>query len=61
MKRLRLAVPMLALLAFSAPAISLTAVCQNPTGRMMGIHGKAFGGRAFDEPDGISRATFTLI
>jgi hypothetical protein len=48
-------------LVLSAPAYSLTAVCNNATGRIFGIHGKALGGKAFDEPDAISKATFTLL
>ena len=49
------------LAALSSPASALTAVCKNPAGRIAGIHGNAFGGKAFDEADGISQATFTLI
>jgi hypothetical protein len=58
---LRVTIALLCLGAYSLPAIALTAVCRNPTGRILGIHGKALGGKEFDEPDGISQATFTLI
>jgi len=48
-------------LALGAPAYGLTAVCKNATGRILGIHGATFGGKAIDEPDGISGATFTVL
>jgi hypothetical protein len=50
----------LALIPFSS-ATALTAVCKNPIGRILGIHGTIFKGKTFDEPDAISNATFTLI
>jgi hypothetical protein len=43
------------------PAHALTAVCKNPVGRISGVHGKAAGGKSFDEPDAISNATFTFL
>lgn len=46
---------------FSFQAKAITAVCTDAKGRISGIHGKAFGGKEFDETDGISKATFTLI
>jgi hypothetical protein len=58
---LRDAVALTCLALFSLQANAITAVCKNPTGRMFGIHGKAFGGKQFDEADAISQATFTLI
>ena len=61
MNLLRVAIAALGLSAYSLPASGITAVCKNPTGRILGIHGKAFGGKEFDEPDGITQATFTLI
>ena len=48
-------------LSFGATASALTAVCKNATGHIMGVHGKALGGKTFDEPDGISNATFTVL
>lgn len=61
MRTFQLALLLLVAGVFSLPAYSLTAVCKNPTGRMLGVHGKALGGKPVDEPDRISNATFTLI
>ena len=51
---------LLSCLVLGSPAYGLTAVCKNATGRILGVHGAAFGGKAIDEPDGISAATFAL-
>jgi hypothetical protein len=48
-------------LVLASPGNALTAVCKNPTGRIFGVHGITFEGKAFDEADGISGATFTVL
>lgn len=49
-------------LVCSTPGYALTAVCHNPTGRNLGIHGLMLGGgKPIDEPDRIARATFTVL
>jgi hypothetical protein len=42
-------------------ASAITAVCQNAKGRIFGVHGVTLGRKSFDEPDAISKATFTVL
>lgn len=60
MNALRAILVAASLVAVAMPAQALTAVCKDATGRIAGIHGKALGGKSFDEPDGIKDAIFTL-
>lgn len=55
-----LAVVTIVALATSAWSETLTAVCKDPKGRVLGIEGKRGGGKPLDEPANI-RGQFTLI
>ena len=46
----------------SVVAQSVTAVCKEPTGRVLGVNGTVLGdGRELDEPDSITGGLFTIL
>jgi hypothetical protein len=48
-------------MAFASSALALTAVCRNPVGRVLGVHG-AFGeGKQIDAVDGMPGGLFTFV
>jgi len=62
-----ISISVLCLLIFLLPLSSvasgktLTAVCKEPKGRVIGIEGKSRGNKSVDEQEGMRRGQFTLI
>ncbi len=49
-------------LLHTTAAHALTAVCKEPTGRILGVHGTVLGkGKPLDEPDGMKGGMFTIV
>ncbi|SUS07401.1 exported hypothetical protein [uncultured Defluviicoccus sp.] len=51
----------LSALLFCSDALALTAVCREPQGRVLGVHGLMGEGKEVDEVDGMTGGLFTLI
>lgn len=62
MKTLCMRIIMLYGVLYATSSHALTAVCKEPIGRILGLHGKHLGeGRLLDEPDGMKGGIFTVI
>lgn len=52
---------MVAAMLHPASALALTAVCKEPRGHVLGVHGVLGKGKPLDSPDGMTGRVFTIV